>query len=45
MARSLANDPDMDLHAFIELLERGCPASLALRILAPLEDGDGSADR
>ena len=37
LARSLAADPEIDLHAFIELLERGCPARLAVRILAPLE--------
>jgi hypothetical protein len=27
----------MDLHALIELIERGCPPELAARILAPLE--------
>lgn len=27
----------MDLHAMIELLERGCPPDLAARILAPLD--------
>ena len=26
------------LHALIELVERGCPPALAVRILAPLED-------
>jgi hypothetical protein len=30
-----------DLHALIELVERGCPPELAARILAPLdEDGE-----
>jgi hypothetical protein len=28
------------LHALIELVERGCPPELALRILAPLDDGE-----
>ena len=37
LARSLARDPRMDLHALIELVERGCPPELAARILAPLE--------
>lgn len=45
LARSLAADPDADLHAFIGLLERGCPAGLALRILAPLEGEDRSSGR
>jgi hypothetical protein len=26
----------MDLHALIELAERGCPAELAVRILTPI---------
>jgi hypothetical protein len=29
----LASRPDVDLHAATDLLERGCPAELALRIL------------
>jgi hypothetical protein len=33
----LAEDPRYDLHALIELVERGCPPELAVRILAPLE--------
>lgn len=45
LARSLAADPEIDLHAFIGLLERGCPARLAVRILAPLEWGEGVAGR
>ena len=27
-----------DLHALIELVERGCPPELAVRILAPLDE-------
>jgi hypothetical protein len=32
-AADLACRPDIDLHGAIELLERGCPADLAARIL------------
>ncbi|HXV57879.1 MAG TPA: hypothetical protein VD704_08425 [Gaiellaceae bacterium] len=38
VARRLAADGRYDLHALIELVERGCPPELALRILAP-DDG------
>lgn len=37
LARRLARDPRYDLHALIQLVERGCPPALAVRILAPLE--------
>jgi hypothetical protein len=37
LAASIATDPVMDLHALIELVERGCPPPLAARIMAPLE--------
>ena len=37
LASSLSRDPRFDLHALIELAERGCPPELAVRILAPLE--------
>ena len=33
----VANDARYDLHALIELVERGCPPELAVRILAPLK--------
>ena len=36
LAQKLSRDCSMDLHALIELVERGCPPSLAARILAPL---------
>jgi hypothetical protein len=39
LAFELAHDPRFDLHGLIELVERGCPPELAVRILAPLEDG------
>jgi len=35
----LARRPGVDVHALIELVERGCPPDLAARILAPLDDG------
>ena len=41
LAVRLAIDPRFDLHALIELVERGCAAELAIRILSPLEAGEG----
>jgi hypothetical protein len=37
-AARLAKDVRYDLHALIELVDRGCPPELAARILAPLEE-------
>jgi hypothetical protein len=37
LADALAADGRYDLHALIELVERGCAPELAARILAPLE--------
>jgi hypothetical protein len=34
-AAELALDPRYDLHAVLELVDRGCPPSLARRIMAP----------
>ena len=42
LAASLAKDARYDLHALIELIERGCPPHLASRIVAPL-DGEVAA--
>jgi hypothetical protein len=42
LAARLAADPRFDLHALIELVERGCPPELAIRILAPLEESDAA---
>jgi hypothetical protein len=39
LALALAQDRRYDLHALIELVERSCPPRLAVRILAPLEEG------
>ena len=38
LATTVAADLRWDLHALLELLERGCPPPLAARILAPAED-------
>lgn len=37
IARELASDCDVDLHAVLELTDQGCPPALAARIAAPLE--------
>jgi hypothetical protein len=37
LASCLATDRLIDLHALIELVEQGCPPTLAARILAPLD--------
>ena len=36
LAAAIAGDAHYDLHALIELVERGCEPDLAVRILAPL---------
>ena len=38
LAAAIAADGGYDLHAVIELVERGCAPALAVRILAPLDD-------
>jgi len=37
LSAELARNCGVDLHALIELVERGCRPDLAVRILAPLE--------
>jgi hypothetical protein len=37
LAGRIAEDARYDLHALIELVERGCPSDVAVRILAPLD--------
>jgi hypothetical protein len=37
LAAGIAKTAGYDLHALIELVERGCPPHLAARILAPVE--------
>jgi hypothetical protein len=41
LAHEVAADSAYDLHSVIGLLDRGCPAELALRILAPLDRRSG----
>jgi hypothetical protein len=41
LATRLACDGRFDLHALIELVERGCAPALAARILAPPDDACG----
>jgi hypothetical protein len=36
-AAVVAGDRGFDLHAMLDLIDRGCPPHLAARILAPLE--------
>ena len=36
LAARIAQNPHYDLHALIELVERGCQPEVAVRILAPL---------
>jgi hypothetical protein len=43
LAARLADGGGYDLHALIELTERGCAPELAVRILAPLEEHEGAA--
>jgi hypothetical protein len=38
LAVRLAGDARYDLHALVELVERGCRPELAVRILAPIEE-------
>jgi hypothetical protein len=40
LADALATDRRTDLHALLELVDRGCPPALAARILAPLDGQD-----
>ena len=39
LADRVARDARYDLHVLIELAEQGCPPELAVRILAPLNEG------
>jgi hypothetical protein len=38
----LGRDNRIDVHALLELVDRGCPPHLAARILGPLDDGERS---
>jgi hypothetical protein len=37
LAGELAEDPGVDLHDLLNLVDRGCPPELAARIVAPLD--------
>jgi hypothetical protein len=37
LAQDVALTEEIDLHELLELLDRGCPPDLAVRILAPIE--------
>jgi hypothetical protein len=41
IAVTVARDGRYDVHALIELVERGCRPALAVRILAPLDQAGG----
>jgi hypothetical protein len=38
LASRIARDSRYDIHTLIGLVERGCPAELAVRIVAPLDE-------
>jgi hypothetical protein len=38
LAARVAAHCDIDLHAALQLVDRGCPPELAVRILAPLDE-------
>jgi hypothetical protein len=38
VAERIASDRAWDLHALLQLVDRGCPPRLAERILAPLDE-------
>jgi hypothetical protein len=39
LADEVAGDPRFDLHALLQLVDRGCPPELAVQIAAPLPAG------
>ena len=39
LASRVARDSRYDIHTLIERVERGCPADLAGRIVAPIDEG------
>ena len=36
LAQRLASTPAVDIHALLQLVDRGCPSELAARILSPI---------
>lgn len=43
LALRLATTPGADLHALLDLVDRGCPPELAARILDPVTEADRDA--
>jgi hypothetical protein len=41
LAAEVVRGRDVDLHALLGLVDRGCPPELAARIMAPLDDRPG----
>ena len=41
LAQRLASTRTVDIHALLQLVDRGCPPELAARILSPAADLDG----
>jgi hypothetical protein len=41
-ARRIAGEHRYNLHALLDLLDRGCTPALAARILAPLDEADAA---
>lgn len=37
LAGRVAGEPSYDVHAVLDLIDRGCPPELAARILAPID--------
>ena len=40
LAETLASAREVDLHALLELVDRGCPPALAARIMSPITEAD-----
>ena len=38
LASRIAGDARYDIHSLVQLVEQGCPADLAARIVAPLDE-------
>jgi hypothetical protein len=43
-AYEVASNDGVDLHQLLELIDRGCPPALAVRITAPLEESQACCD-
>ena len=43
LAQRLASTPGVDVHALLQLVDRGCPCELAARILSPIATPWGPA--